>query len=482
MATCRTSFQLSGGFRNIYRRSRSTNFCDLCWKRSVCNGTSSQVNGRGISSSTSNTSNVSVHITKGRYNRQSLLVTALCVNRTLKTCVVRSTKSSILGTQIKETPVIWFQNLSSPNLMLFSSRHFCSDKFQTADTTGKIQQQLNERADSSSLDKSVAMASPDSSSNRGDQQVISNHGDQQVISHVQDYVPIDQESRLPSRYLPKVPKTIQSYNLAPFVAKSEVLRYLVQLNVNLAKVEEKSEAASSLVKLDIEKDVMPVMAFMKEADVPDDKLGKVIGLHPFIFERFDKAQLIVEYFKSMKFTKESISRIIVGAPPILGMDVVQVDMRIGMYHKFFKLTGDQTRDVFTRVPRIILNRSSDLKETIELFKGFGFSNSQLRSILLQCPSVFKRPEEDNLKFRLEYLILNIPMDVDTITKFSYILRYPSYPIKERHLFLLELGRAQYDPTKENYISPTDLVCTPEPKFCKLARTTPKIFKEFKMTL
>ncbi|XP_033727363.1 transcription termination factor 3, mitochondrial-like [Pecten maximus] len=480
MAACRLSSRLGDSLRKVY--GRSTNVCDLCWQRSLNIGSSSQKNELHKLNDEKVMRSSAPPLTPegGHY----LSARGLYTNSIFKAFIfdmAKSTKLSCSGKPMIRTSVLWLNYFSGTRLKLNSnlfcgSRHFCSAEFRRdLDNTAEMKEDLGADSDTQEMDETVGEMLLN----------VSNHGDQQVISKpldVYDYSTRNQDSQLPGTTQPAPPLPFQSYNLAPFIAKSDVLKYLLHLNVNLAKVEAKRNAASSLVKLDLKQDVMPVMFFLKEAEIPDDKLGKVIGLYPFIFEKFDEAKLMMEYFKLKKFKKESIAHIIVGAPTVLGLQVVTTDTRIGAYQKFFNLTGDQTRQVMTRVPRILLNHPDVLKETIEMFRAYGFSKDQLKNILLQCPSVFKRPEEDNLKHRLQYLLMNIPMDHNTITKFSYVLRYPTNPIKERHLFLLELGRAQYDPTKENYISPTDLVCSPESKFCQLARTTPALFREFKTTL
>lgn len=281
---------------------------------------------------------------------------------------------------------------------------------------------------------------------------------------------------------PPVPILMESYNLAPYVAKSEVLRLFVKLGVNLAKVEAKKDAASILVKLDLKQDVIPILHFLKDNGVPDDQLGNVISKNPYIFsEELENLKIRIGYFQSKKFAKDAIVRIITNSPRALSLQVHTVDKRLGMYQNYFQLTGNQVRDVVTRVPRLLCHDPVRLGETIKMLtEYFEFTKPQLKQIILHCPMVFSAP---NLKARLDYLMTGIPMDHKTITKFAHILTYRTFIIKTRHLYLLELGRAQYDPSKENYVSPTDLVCTPEDVFLSnVARTDNDTYKRFKKTM
>lgn len=55
---------------------------------------------------------------------------------------------------------------------------------------------------------------------------------------------------------------------------------------------------------------------------------------------------------------------------------------------------------------------------------------------------------------------------------KYIVNNPevllcrAFRLKQRHLFLEKLGRAQYDPKKENYVPLTALIKDTDPEFCK----------------
>lgn len=54
----------------------------------------------------------------------------------------------------------------------------------------------------------------------------------------------------------------------------------------------------------------------------------------------------------------------------------------------------------------------------------------------------------------------------TILENPEILLSRNFRIKQRHLFLQKLNRAQYDPKKENYVSIQSLVRNTDIEFCK----------------
>lgn len=56
-------------------------------------------------------------------------------------------------------------------------------------------------------------------------------------------------------------------------------------------------------------------------------------------------------------------------------------------------------------------------------------------------------------------------------------------IKERHLFLKFLGRAQYDPQQPSYIALDKLIALPDDVFCtEVAKTSIDDFQKFLKTL
>lgn len=85
--------------------------------------------------------------------------------------------------------------------------------------------------------------------------------------------------------------------------------------------------------------------------------------------------------------------------------------------------------------------------------------------------------------RFNYLhnVIKIPHDI--ILKYPNSLLCRSFKVKQRHQFLCQLGRAQYDPQKENYIPIMALVEDTDVNFCnKYAKCNIENFNTFLKTL
>ena len=75
-----------------------------------------------------------------------------------------------------------------------------------------------------------------------------------------------------------------SYNLAPYVAKSEVLQRLVGLGVDLSVIEKVSEAADFVVQANWDADIQPRLLFLRDVGVEDVELGHVLTKNPLLLK------------------------------------------------------------------------------------------------------------------------------------------------------------------------------------------------------
>jgi mTERF domain-containing protein len=66
-----------------------------------------------------------------------------------------------------------------------------------------------------------------------------------------------------------------------------------------------------------------------------------------------------------------------------------------------------------------------------------------------------------------------------IVDFPQILMSRTFRLKQRHMFLELLGRAQYNPNLEGYISPKAIVSGTDSEFCQtVAKSTVEAFNIF----
>uniref|UniRef100_A0A3B4BI99 Uncharacterized protein n=1 Tax=Periophthalmus magnuspinnatus TaxID=409849 RepID=A0A3B4BI99_9GOBI len=185
-----------------------------------------------------------------------------------------------------------------------------------------------------------------------------------------------------------------------------------------------------LLRLDYETDVATKLLFLKDIGVEDSCLGYIISRNPFILtQSLENLNTRVNYLKSKKFSQDTVASMVSRAPYLLSFSVKRLDNRMAFYQQQLNLSVANTRNVVSRLPRLL------------------------------CGSL--EPVKENLK------VLN--------TKY---LR-----VKERHLFLEYLEKAQYDPTQPNYIALDSLISLPDETFCsELASAKLEDFCLFQKTL
>lgn len=105
-----------------------------------------------------------------------------------------------------------------------------------------------------------------------------------------------------------------SFNLAAYVNQSETLQNLINLNVNLSKIEKKPHLVYKILKLDFERDLKKSILFLKDY-VEVEKLGDFITKNPLILcEPLDDLEVRINYLKSKKFNDIQLREIITRNP------------------------------------------------------------------------------------------------------------------------------------------------------------------------
>ncbi|KAK7100151.1 hypothetical protein V1264_023144 [Littorina saxatilis] len=281
------------------------------------------------------------------------------------------------------------------------------------------------------------------------------------------------------------PKPIQpSYNLAPYVAKSEVLQKLVGLGVDLSAVEKVSDAADFVVQANWDVDIQPRLLFLRDVGVDDSQLGHVLTKNPLLLkEDVEDMQMRIDYMHSKKFSKDEVSYIVKKAPLTLLLPVKYIDKKLGFLQTSFHLTGDEVRLVATKLPKIVPWKLQKLKDIRFYMKEMlGFSDKEQKAMLLATPRVYLSSKHQ-LGERFDFLCSTMGLTHRHLCAWPAVFRTRLHILKQRHRFLLLVGRAQYDPTQENYVSLKALVSGKDRDFCfHVAKASTAQFYNFLKTL
>ncbi|XP_050826415.1 transcription termination factor 3, mitochondrial [Serinus canaria] len=277
---------------------------------------------------------------------------------------------------------------------------------------------------------------------------------------------------------------IQSSTLRDYVDHSETLAKLVHLGVDLSQVEKRQKAGQLLLTLDFEKDVKKILLFLKDVGVEDNQLGPFLTKNPYILgEDLEALETRVAYLKSKKFVKSEIAQMVSRAPYLLLFSVERLDNRLGFFKNELGLSVKKTKDLVIRFPRLLTGKIEPVKENLQVCQiELGFQRNQIQQIVCKTPKILTASRK-RLKQTFDYLhnIMGIPHHL--LTRFPQVFNSKLLRIRERHMFLAFLGRAQYDPAQPSYISLDQLVSLPDEVFCtEIAKASMQDFENFLKTL
>nr|XP_020640984.1 transcription termination factor 3, mitochondrial isoform X1 [Pogona vitticeps]XP_020640985.1 transcription termination factor 3, mitochondrial isoform X1 [Pogona vitticeps] len=284
--------------------------------------------------------------------------------------------------------------------------------------------------------------------------------------------------------LAKPPLPLASFTLKDYVDHSETLRQLVHLGVDLSKVEKRRGAGQLLLQLDFEKDIQKTLLFLKDVGLKDDQLGTFLTKNPYILkEDLEDLQTRITYLTSKKFSKEAITEMVSRAPYLLLFSVERLDNRLGFFQNEIGLNTRKTRELVTRLPRLLTGGLEHIKENLRAFElELGFNRNEIRHIVHTVPRSLDANKR-KLTAIFDYLHNTMGIPHKLIVHFPEVFNSRLIRIKERHLFLEFLRRAQYDPQQPNYVSLEKLVTLPDDAFCiEVAKAKIQDFRKFLKTL
>uniref|UniRef100_A0A1A9V453 Transcription termination factor 3, mitochondrial n=1 Tax=Glossina austeni TaxID=7395 RepID=A0A1A9V453_GLOAU len=251
---------------------------------------------------------------------------------------------------------------------------------------------------------------------------------------------------------------LATYNLAAYVNKSDTLQQFLKLGVDLNHIERKKGLPEFVLRLRFEEDVSPYLLFLKDQNVPAERLGEFITKNPLIFKvHLDDLQTRVNYLNAKKFSKAQIERILTSNPYWLMFSTRRIDRRLEFFQKEFRLAGADVRFLASKLPKLITHNMDHIqKATFCIREEMGFNKDEIKCLLLAKPRLWIL-KTDDLVERFAYAHQEMNLSHQLILKVTQILTSREFRLRERHEFLKMLGRAQYDPERDLYISPKSLV-------------------------
>ncbi|XP_043648899.1 transcription termination factor 3, mitochondrial [Drosophila teissieri] len=251
---------------------------------------------------------------------------------------------------------------------------------------------------------------------------------------------------------------VPSFNLAAYVNNSSTLQQFISLGVDLHSIERRKGLGDFVLKLDFEKNVKPYITFLVDQGLSPDDFGRIFTKNPLLFkEDLDDLQTRVDYLKSKRFSDEARQRILTHNPYWLMFSTRRVDRRLGYFQNEFKLSGHDLRLLATREPTAITYNMDHLRRSVFTLKEeMGFNAKELSALVVRKPRLLMISPDDLVE-RFCYVHQDMGLPHAQIVQCPELLASREFRLRERHEFLKLLGRAQYNPQQDLYISPKTIV-------------------------
>ncbi|XP_011162406.1 transcription termination factor 3, mitochondrial [Solenopsis invicta] len=274
-----------------------------------------------------------------------------------------------------------------------------------------------------------------------------------------------------------------TFSFAKYANKSHTIQELVKLGVALYKFEAKEGMVQYFLNLDFERDVIPYIRFLHDCGVPADYLGEFITKNPDIFKQdIDDLHTRIRYLRAHNFSISMIQTILCKNPNWLLFSTKDIDYRLSYFQSNFKLSGNEVRILTVKAPKVMTYKMVHLLEnTFSIKEEMGFDQKQVKRLLLTLPRIWIKNRE-RLVSTFDYAHKEMQLQREFITRVPQVLLCRKSRLEQRHLFLVEMKRAQYDPSKPMYVSPRALVSGTDVHFCTdIAKTSIDAYNAFLKT-
>ncbi|KAL2745076.1 hypothetical protein V1477_006493 [Vespula maculifrons] len=266
---------------------------------------------------------------------------------------------------------------------------------------------------------------------------------------------------------------LPSYNIAKYANTSETIQKLMSLGLKLYKHETDIDLMQFLLSKDFKKDLFPYIRFLNDCGVPSDYLGEFLSINPYIFKQdMDDLYTRIRYLRFHQFNIEMIKVVLCKNPRWLNYSTRSIDTKLGYFQDNFHLSGEEVRQLTVKNSKLITYKMKHIMEnTFAIKEEMGFNKIETKMLLLSQPRLWMKCRK-NITDTFDYVHNEMKLSHQFILSQAYVLLCRKRRLEQRHTFLVQLGRAQYDPTKPLYVSLISLIGGTDNDFCQnVAKTS-----------
>ncbi|KAM7542520.1 hypothetical protein Aperf_G00000011552 [Anoplocephala perfoliata] len=283
------------------------------------------------------------------------------------------------------------------------------------------------------------------------------------------------------RHYPSLP---EAGNLAALVPLNDCLRKLVNLGVDLSKIESQPGVANLLVKTDFETSISPKLWLLTDFGFDLSQVARVFTYIPKTIVKSSAEEIAsrLKYFTDREFDTGVTVGMISDQPSILAMASCEVDKTLAILMRTFDLR-DQVRHVAGGAPKCIVQPIKSTKDVfVALTKMLGFSIAITREMLMDFPRIILSSNRV-LSCNTFHLHRRLELPFELIALYPRALCAPPRILAERTNFLKFCSRFQPDGSKPLYTSLDAIIEGTDEEFCKLfADGNEKLFNDYLRTI
>ena len=221
----------------------------------------------------------------------------------------------------------------------------------------------------SNSDKIYELKFPTYDSNKADNQLtkLTNEDELSILKQKNCGLDLDPNTEIMERDFirsiqPELPAT---FNLATYANHLDIIKQLVKLNVELYKIERDRELTKYLIRLDFNKDCIPILNFLIRCGFKRSELGRFLTKNFRIFqENLENLDKRIAYYEKMKFTKKEILEMMIDYPELISYSIESVDAKLGYIQRYLQLKPIFIRKMLLNCPRILKIDNVDLDVSV----------------------------------------------------------------------------------------------------------------------
>ena len=275
-----------------------------------------------------------------------------------------------------------------------------------------------------------------------------------------------------------------TFDLAYLINESLTLKRFIEMGVDVYRWNQPNSKAKYVLTLNFERDCLQHLVFLNELGIKNKNLSDFLSYNPWIFkETIEDLRVRINYLESKGFNQNHIHDILIRAPYLLNLSTKMIDSKLNWYIKKFQLNQNEFHHFVIRAPKLLTLPLQDISNIyFNMNTQLGFEHIELKKLFNLYPKLFQY-DYKLIELNFDFLYNEMNISKQHLLDYPPILKQSFQQLRTRCLYLKYLKRAQFDPTKSNFVSLKDLCLKTNQLFCQyVTKTSVQHYLNFMKTL